>query len=102
MPRTQELNNLRDSGVKEQAAGSGQATGKKAFGRIRLGGFGCSASLEKRAGGKNQPSGGSLQQADKIEFRISNCECRMAKLTDSMTQELKRLNGRREGAAGRG
>ena len=78
----------------QQAAGSGQAAGKKAFGRIGLGGFGCSASLEKRAGG-------SWQLAAGRQDRISNCECRMAKLTDSMTQELKRLNGRREGAAGR-
>jgi len=58
---------LKRLGRGELAAGSGQATGKKAFGSSAVRTFDCSASLEKRVGGRQDRS-------SNIELRISNVE----------------------------
>jgi hypothetical protein len=104
--RTQELKRL----------GRRESVRRYPPGRIRT--FGCSGGLKKLAGGSGQrgrtskqQAGGSWQQTEgkghsaqgrghSEQFRIADCGFRMSKLADSITQELKRLNGRREEAAG--
>ncbi len=79
----------------KQAEGSGQVTGKKAFGRIRLGGFDCSAVRRAWRSGQGartsrQLAGGSWQlAAGRTEYRIANLDCGVRMMKYRMTLKLE-------------